>query len=207
MFKILKYVFLDIILLTCVLYADFPNPPDFSLDSKSLKEPQMLTRNYIPFMPDSWEYYKNIEKKTQEVIPNAAMIMEICVVYDTTKYIYRTKEELMFGCNRGDIGLLHLVIQPYQYMSKLHSLQMANLVPDYTQKSIIPKVVIYYKNNETTNCVVTSIEFGDLRNDDVFFINGQAFKYNREIMTEFSNFIYEISDTTYLPETTTNLFY
>ena len=55
--------------------------------------------------------------------------------------------------------------------------------------------------NESTNDILTSIEFGDIYKDNVFFINERAFKYNEEIVSQFGNLIYEVSDTIYLPET------
>lgn len=201
MLQALKYICLNVMLFTCVLHADFPYPPDFSLDMKHLEEPGALSESYSQSVPNSWEYYKYTEEKAKDIIPNEPMVMEICAIYDTTEYIYHTKEELMLGCNRGDIGLLHLVLQPYQYMPKLHSFQTVNLVPDYTQNSINPRIVIYYKMNESTNDILTSIEFGDIYKDNVFFINERAFKYNEEIVSQFGNLIYEVSDTIYLPET------
>ncbi len=200
--RILKYLLASIIVWNGVLYAEFPYAPDFSLSSHVLQEPPALPQVYGVILPNAWEYYASEPTEQNILLPTAPVVMEICAIVDTIVYFYPTKETLMQGCYRGDKGLLHLVLQPYQYLPSLTTLQSVRLMPHNAHTYIYPKIVIYYKSTEQAQNFLTSIELGDFADEHgVLVINGQTFQYNHDVMLAFHELINEISDSMYLPET------
>lgn len=189
---------------TCIsgLCAQAPYAPDFSLSTHILKEPPALPQNYNMALPNAWEYYAMKQPEQNILVPTTPIVMEVCAIIDRISYIYPTKEALMQGCYRSDNGLLHIILQPYQYLPFLNSLQATRLMPSNNQTNINPQIVIYYKSTEKAQNFLTSVEFGDLADiNSTFIVNGIAYQYNQDIISAFYGLITEVWDTMYLPET------
>lgn len=200
--NILKHIIASVTIWNGVLYAGTPYAPDFSLNSHVLQEPPALMQNHTTGLPESWEYYATKAPEQNVLMPTMPVIMEVCAIADTIYYIYPTKEALMQGCRRGDSGLLHLVLQPYQYSPTLHTLESIHLMPSTRQTYIYPQIVIYYKLDERDQNILTSIELGDFYDQNgSIIVNGESFQYSQDVMHAFHKLIYEISDVMYLPET------
>lgn len=206
--EILKYIFATICIFVGTatwinrVYAEAPYSPDFSLSTHTLQEPSALPQNYNMSLPNAWEYYAMQQPEQNILVPTTPVIMEVCAITNKTTYIYPTKEALMQGCYSGDNGLLHLILQPYQYLPFLNKLQPMRLMPSTRQVGINPQIVIYYKSTEKTQNVLTSVEFGDLADmNGIFIVNGDPYQYNQDVVSAFYKLIHEVWDTMYLPET------
>lgn len=185
------------------IYAEAPYPPDFSLSNHILQEPPALPQIYNAKLPNAWEYYTMRQSEQNAIVPESPVIMEICAIIDRTDYAYPTKEELMDGCYRGDNGLVHLILQPYQYLPFLNSLQYTHLMPSGRQVHY-PQVIIYYKATKHTQNILTSLEFENLADiNGVFMVNDRAYQYNQDAASAFYSLIYEMWDSTYLPDENT----
>ena len=183
-----------------VLYARAPYAPDFSL-SIHTQEPPPLSRDYNMKLPNAWEYYALQRPEQDIIVPTEPIVMEVCAIVDKTTYSYPTKEDLLQGCYRNDNGLMHLILQPYQYLPYLDTLQALRLMPSTRQVIANPQIVIYYKITDQAQNFITSLEFGNLFDmNGIFMINGKAYQYNQDVITAFYNLIVEAWNTTYLPD-------
>lgn len=185
-----------------ILHANEPYAPDFSLSTHVLGEPPPLPQVYGIELPDVLDYYLQSENQGLRNIflPDAPMLMEICVIGNTS-YYYPTKEDVMAGCYRGDDGLSLLTLQPYQYWSILTTLRDVQLMPNNLQVPNTPRIIINYKNMTEPQIVLMNIELGEFDNPMSYIaINGQIFQYNRDVMQIFYGLIYEIQDRMYLLE-------
>ncbi|GAB0173374.1 hypothetical protein [Helicobacter trogontum] len=192
---ILKCLITSVIVWSGVLHAESPYAPDFSLKTHVLQEPPALMQNYNTGLPESWEYYATKAPRQNVLIPTMPVIMEICAIMETPLQVYLTKESLMQGCRMGDKGLLHLILQPYQYLPSLHTLENTSLIANTGQTYNYPQIVIYYKIDEKTQDILTSIELGDFYDENgSIIVNGESFWYNKDVMLTFHKLIREISD-------------
>ncbi len=189
------------------ILAGEPYSPDFSLSTHIISEPPALPQDYGIELPNQWEYYPPPVSEWQKnpFLPNEPMLMEVCAITSKQIYQYNTKEELISGCYRNDVGLSHFILQPYQYWSMLSTLKGANLVLQSAilspNQTISPKIVIFYRNINQPKFYYTSIELGDFYNESsVIVINEKIFQYNIDVMRAFYSLVYEIQQEAYMPE-------
>lgn len=183
--------------------ASKPEQPDFSINNRELQEPPALPQVYDMVLPDIVSYFSMSHEK-QDInafLPYYPVIMEICAITEPPQYYYATREELLNGCYRGDIGLSLFELQPYQYWNVVSELKEIYLTPKIDSLDNIIRILINYKNvNSAQN--ITTIEIGDNNYPDTsIIINGQKFYNHDAVVSAFYGLVTKIKNDAYPRET------
>lgn len=183
--------------------ASKPDQPDFSINNRELQEPPALPQVYDIVLPDIISYFLMPHKKqeTNAFLPYSPMVMEICAITGRPQYYYASREELLSGCYRGDIGLSLFELQPYQYWHTISKLKEIHLTPKLDTIDNIIRILVNYRNPNNQQNIIT-IEIGDNNYPNTsIVINGQRFYNHDEVISRFYGLVTKIKSDAYPRET------